>query len=251
LTVPSNSSTFGTSITLTATVTPTGAGGAVTFFDGTNILGVGALIGGVATWQTRQLGVGAQLLSAHYDGDSGHSGSQSANLAHAVNAMPAGGFQAAVSYPAGTSTSGLAVADFDGNGALDLAVCDYGGQVNLFLGKSNGTFQVPVITASGGGCALATGDFNGDGKVDLALAGQGGVNILIGNGGRTFQAPSLYAIVGSPEMVAVADFNGDGKADLAVTWEISTAMAASMWRSPITTARPSATGLARRLQRAK
>ena len=44
-----NPSTFGQTVTLTATVSPSAAAGQVTFFDGSTVLGVGTLAGGTAT----------------------------------------------------------------------------------------------------------------------------------------------------------------------------------------------------------
>jgi hypothetical protein len=219
ISAPSNTSVFGAAVQLSANVTPSGASGDVTFYDGSNILGISALAGGSATLTTKLLGVGARSLSAHYSGDSGNLPSTSVAVAHTVTSVAAGGFQAAASYSAGTSPNGIAVADFNGDGALDLAVSDYGGTVNVFLGNGDGTFQTAVSYPAGAtASAVAAGDFNGDGKVDLAVTniGSGTVSILLGNGDGSFQTPVPYSVGREPVYVAVADFNGDGKADLAV-----------------------------------
>ncbi|MFZ1918888.1 MAG: FG-GAP-like repeat-containing protein [Terriglobales bacterium] len=66
----------------------------------------------------------------------------------------------------------IVVADFDGDGKLDVAI----GSVNaLLLGNGDGTFQSPLVLGAGGP-GTATGDFNGDGQPDLAV---GGVTVLL------------------------------------------------------------------------
>jgi len=66
----------------------------------------------------------------------------------------------------------LALADFDGDGKLDVA-CGAGDFI--VLGNGDGTFQ-PPLALGGGSPGIAVGDFNRDGKPDLAL---GGVTILL------------------------------------------------------------------------
>jgi hypothetical protein len=68
----------------------------------------------------------------------------------------------------------LALADFDGDGKLDVA----SGLGNfLLLGNGDGTFQTP-ITLGAFGPGIAAGDFNQDGKPDLAVANVSNVTIL-------------------------------------------------------------------------
>jgi hypothetical protein len=74
----------------------------------------------------------------------------------------------------------IAVADFNGDGNLDLAVAGGGfsaGSVSILLGKGDGTFQ-PVMSFAAGlnPSSLAAADFNGDGTPDLAIANLGSVN---------------------------------------------------------------------------
>jgi hypothetical protein len=80
-----NPSVFGQSVTLTATVTPSTASGTVTFYDGTNSLGVATLSGGTATLTTAALAVGGHNLSAVYSGDAGDTTSTSSVVAQTVN----------------------------------------------------------------------------------------------------------------------------------------------------------------------
>ncbi|HEX3151801.1 MAG TPA: VCBS repeat-containing protein [Gemmataceae bacterium] len=115
------------------------------------------------------------------------------------------------------------VADFNNDGALDLAVATFiPGYVGVYVfpGYGNGLFGAPiktvpidigVLTAG-----LAAGDFNGDGKPDLAVGSSGGVSILIGAGDCTFGSATVFPAGGSPSWIAVDDFDADGKLDLAV-----------------------------------
>lgn len=69
----------------------------------------------------------------------------------------------------GTSPSGLAVADINGDGAPDVLTVDYHG-IEVYLGTGTNTFDAPVlIPASFGQLGLAVADVNGDGKPDLVL----------------------------------------------------------------------------------
>jgi hypothetical protein len=146
-----------------------------------------------------------------------------------------GTLQAAQTYSSGAYTAlSVAIADFNNDGKLDLAVANQcqdsncrNGAVGVLLGNGNGTFQPAQIFASAGYFtnSVAVGDFNGDGNPDLALASQcqdstctnGGVSVLLGKGNGTFQAAQAYGSVGSQaDSVVTADVNGDGKTDLVV-----------------------------------
>jgi hypothetical protein len=121
----------------------------------------------------------------------------------------------------------VVVADFNGDGNLDLAVACPGGSrpngnpgyVIVFLGKGDGTFQAPLGTpVAGGAYTLAVGDFNGDARPDLAIANSygGSVSLALGNGDGTFGSPLNYAAALQPFGVKVLEANGDGVADLIV-----------------------------------
>jgi hypothetical protein len=154
-----------------------------------------------------------------------------------------GSFQSGTFYqvtvdPGGDLGLVAAVAgDFNGDGALDLAVATAGGysalfNVAIFLGNGDGTLQsaqLYSINQSGGqpSSAIASGDFNNDGKLDLAIANvsngftapdQSSVTVMLGNGDGTFQQQVYYALpCGSgPSSIQIADFDGDSKLDLAV-----------------------------------
>jgi FG-GAP-like repeat/Abnormal spindle-like microcephaly-assoc'd, ASPM-SPD-2-Hydin len=135
-----------------------------------------------------------------------------------------GTFQPLVQYPFGITPTGIATADFNGDGNLDLAVSDeYSGTVQLLLGNADGTFGSPTRVNIDGGAPsdIIAGDLNHDGKIDLAVLNLAwnDVSVILGNGDGTFQPAVLFgasAQLASAWSLMVADFDDDGGADLAV-----------------------------------
>ena len=80
-----NPSTYGSSVTFTATVSPSTATGTVTFKNGTTTLGTGTLSGGKATYSTSTLAVGSNSITASYGGDTNDNSSTSTALTQTVN----------------------------------------------------------------------------------------------------------------------------------------------------------------------
>ncbi len=137
-----------------------------------------------------------------------------------VTCLPVG-FANAINYSGGDYPGSVALGDFNGDGAQDLAVADYESDVvAVFFGDGAGNFSnnPKLFRAGDNAASLAVGDFNGDGKQDLAVANRNSdtVSILLGNGRGRFTVPTPFDTGVAPSSVAVGDFNGDGKQDLAV-----------------------------------
>jgi FG-GAP-like repeat len=139
-----------------------------------------------------------------------------------------GSFYPGISYGASSQMGYVAVADFNGDGKLDIAATDsQGGVVQIFLGNGDGTFSIggAYPTDAGEGPYpenVVTGDFNHDGVIDLAIANPetSSVGVLLGNGDGTFAAAVSYPVEGYYlNSITAADLNGDGFVDLAVAAE--------------------------------
>jgi hypothetical protein len=154
-----------------------------------------------------------------------------------------GTFGAMTGLPSGSFPGlylGLTVADFNGDGKLDIAASDFGsafggfGTLVFYAGNGDGTFANPTAvtlsTASFPG-SLASGDFNSDGKQDVLIGFPNVALISFGNGDGTFdlaqnnlefvysgtsQAPTTNSVT-----VFATALTKDGKVD-AVTSDFDT-----------------------------
>ncbi len=115
----------------------------------------------------------------------------------------------------------IAVGDFNNDGLLDFAVggATTGG-IQVFLGKGNGTFQLPVTTSTDNVISMVAGDFNGDGNLDLSVLISPPerlccwLSIFLGNGNGGFTFKQQQYRLAYAFNLSAADFNGDGKLDL-------------------------------------
>src|SRR5713226_2958515 len=132
-----------------------------------------------------------------------------------------GTFQPAVFYPTQLSYF-LAVADFNGDGNLDIVTADDNlgpSTVSVYLGNGDGTFKTPPVVSSttNPNVFVVVGDFNSDGKPDIAVIDLPYISVLLGNGDGTFGPPSDNSSLAGAKWLAVADFNNDHKLDVLAT----------------------------------
>jgi hypothetical protein len=124
----------------------------------------------------------------------------------------------------------VAVADFNGDGILDIAATDnFNGVVQIFTGNGDGTFTPGATYATDPATAanpvsLVVGDFNNDGKPDLAVVNNYGgipptsatVGVLINNGNGFNPAVTYPLDNAATEISAAALVNGNKNLDLVV-----------------------------------
>jgi len=120
----------------------------------------------------------------------------------------------------GVNPSSLAVADFNRDGRLDVAVANFGSDnVTILLGREDGrfaeVFNIPIF--GHGPSALAATDLDLDGVLDLAVTNffSNDVSLLLGNGQGWFAEVRRLQVREGPVALTVADFNRDGRPDIA------------------------------------
>ncbi|MCP4591282.1 MAG: VCBS repeat-containing protein [bacterium] len=139
---------------------------------------------------------------------------------------------AGLEMPKGSSGGGLAFADVNGDGKVDVAVGDHHHGIFVFLGDGTGNWELvtdgltpgtatsgaATLELHGGAESVAIGDVNGDGHADLVAASsqEGGLNVYLGDGsGRSWRRASegLAEEAWAPRLV-LADMNGDDLPDI-------------------------------------
>ena len=132
-----------------------------------------------------------------------------------------GGFTFTAGYPIPAFPTSITTADFNKDGATDLALSFSGGTVAVMTAFTPGVFNAPVSMAAGTSPQdVGSGDFNGDGKADLAVINQitgGTLRTWLGNGDGTFGSVTVTNTgVDALNDLDIADVNSDGRSDVAV-----------------------------------
>jgi len=185
-------------------------------------------------------GGGTQVLTADFDGDGKPDMVENYNTSSSFfsvyrNTSTPGN----VSYAARTDVTSqsilgsgtpinTAIADFNGDGKLDIAVVGGSSFAILKNTSTSGSISFAngqVITTLNGNSAVVAADMNGDGLPDLVLEYSGGIIIYLNtssggtisfDGGTTFSIGSgnNTGTNTSQRTLAVADLNGDGEPDI-------------------------------------
>ncbi len=114
----------------------------------------------------------------------------------------------------------MAVADLDGDHALDMVTANYGSNtISVLMGTGSGTFQPKIDVPAGVArpLALTSSDLNGDGHPDIVVVNGRStdrVAVLLGDGTGGFET-STYPGGHAAQAVIAADVNGDGDPDIA------------------------------------
>ena len=132
-----------------------------------------------------------------------------------------GNFRFSGSYSSGVETTGVVVADFNGDNHDDVAVANNIGTVKVLFGTGKGALGKPTTYKLPGTnpIRLAAGDLNGDGHPGLAVAEAigGSVAVLLNDGTGKFLKPITYKAGGGQVLdVKIADLRHNGKQDLII-----------------------------------
>ncbi len=120
------------------------------------------------------------------------------------------------------SQKGIAWADMDNDGYMDLAIGGSGIPAVVYKNNAGTLSNSPVWTSGSSNTStqgLAWGDINNDGYPELAVIhfGYSRLEIFMNNGGVLESSPSWTYTTGSPgTAISFGDVNGDGFLDLAV-----------------------------------
>ena len=126
--------------------------------------------------------------------------------------------QPVVSVRTATNPVGVAFADFNEDGKMDLAVPS-GFGFSILLGNGSGGFAPATHITTANSSSIGAADFNGDGNVDLAMVSQetnGKTSVVLGDGLGGFSGPVQFSLGFFASDLTLADFNNDSKIDLAV-----------------------------------
>lgn len=157
-------------------------------------------------------------------------------LGQGQTGVGSGSFTSPTTYTSGFGGhQDLAIADFDLNGSLDIAVVALGSfgavPVSIYSGDlsasgvADGTFTLAGTISCPGPTnarAILANDFNGDGFPDLAVSQDTVVTVISGNGTILSNLLTTFPSGISADDSFFADFTGDGTADIVLALTTTT-----------------------------
>jgi hypothetical protein len=166
VTASSTNFTVGTSITLTAIVSPSAATGTITFSSGSSTLGTGALSSGTATLTTSALTAGTDSVTAAYSGDTTYASSTSSAITITVNAVsssttPSSCGLGTAEYVLTTGTATQSSLSYSATGTDESAICVENSGTTL-------TVTSPTISTTGNTSSIDNSSFYGQDAAVLA-----------------------------------------------------------------------------------
>lgn len=140
---------------------------------------------------------------------------------------PVSGFvDCSVALSPAVQPTAMTAADFNLDGAPDLAIVDGANNQVVVLrtirsafraGNCDDATNAAAVSVSSGPAAIASGVLVKNSTIiDLAVAVQAGVSILRGSASGAFTAEAPISAGPDPRAVAIADVNGDGQPDIVV-----------------------------------
>jgi hypothetical protein len=110
----------------------------------------------------------------------------------------------------------IAVGDFNGDGNLDLAICNGSNNIYEYLNDGKGALQLQATFVTAAPVySIVAADANHDGKIDLLVTGYSDQKLFVyfgkGDGGFQVGPTSTLSLQGR---LQIGDFDGDGKVDI-------------------------------------
>lgn len=137
-------------------------------------------------------------------------------------------FQTASAVSWGTAGDVPLPADWDGNGAIDLAVWRSGERKLFVLQGPNFDAAFSVTWGVPGNVAMP-GDYDGDGRIDFAVFNAGDRAVYVLQGGTNYTT-AFKISVGAPGQIPIpGDFDGDGRLDIAMVIPGASGIGGNTW----------------------